>query len=196
MFLRLAGCNLQCPKCDTDYTSKRTNFLCQELLNELLETCVCESLYATPLLIITGGEPYRQKAIFNFLNIAQKHFRSIQIETNGTYSVGEDPAANIHIVCSPKTPKVHDSVIVYCYNWKYVLGADHVAEDGLPTNVLGYDVRPARPPWHVDKTCVYLQPEHTSDEDQNKRNLDACVASCMKHGYRLCLQVQKICNLP
>lgn len=194
VFLRLAGCNLQCPLCDTNYTVYRQEYEHKELLEKLLKTSPTE---LRPILVITGGEPYRQRGIFSFIKQAAPYFPDIQVETNGCYSIGSANPYNLTIVCSPKTIDVHRNVMTFVNNWKYVMNAKNVdPNDGLPTSVLGYRRSPARPPLRVPKTNILLQPEDSRFKDLNEENLQACVASCMKYGYRLCLQVQKICGLP
>ena len=59
IFIRLAGCNLQCPKCDTDYTSKRSRMLYQDILGEVRRLTPKTHKNRT-LIVITGGEPLRQ----------------------------------------------------------------------------------------------------------------------------------------
>jgi organic radical activating enzyme len=127
----------------------------------------------------------------------------LQIETNGTlYRPWFGMPTPLHtkdqrlaIVCSPKTPKINEELKPYITALKYVLAYDCVsAEDGLPTKVLGQDIAVARP-WADFTGEVYLQPEDHCDPKLNKLNTDAAVASCMKYGYRFCLQVHKVIGL-
>ena len=56
VFIRLAGCNLKCPGCDTEYTSKRKEMTVAQILDAIYEV----SSITTKLVVITGGEPFRQ----------------------------------------------------------------------------------------------------------------------------------------
>ena len=76
--------------------------------------------------------------------------------------------------------------------WKYVIQADCIAPDGLPTSALGMRVPPGRP---TNKGQVYVQPADQKDDELNRKNTEAAVASCIEHGYRLCLQLHKIVGL-
>ncbi|MEG7364337.1 7-carboxy-7-deazaguanine synthase QueE, partial [Pseudomonas citronellolis] len=62
VFVRLAGCNLQCPACDTDYTQGRRAASVQEILDKVQE------YQSSGLVVITGGEPFRQD-ITRLLNV-------------------------------------------------------------------------------------------------------------------------------
>ena len=44
VFIRLAGCNLQCPSCDTNYTSKRRTMTAEEIVNEVRRAHLNHSL--------------------------------------------------------------------------------------------------------------------------------------------------------
>lgn len=202
IFLRLSGCNLQCPACDTDYTSKRVYLTPDEIFEQ------ADALYPAdnephPLLVITGGEPFRQDvaAIVRLFNLNGWH---IQIETNGTLcpNVHEFPWHAVTIVCSPKTPKINGNLTPHIEHYKYVLADGFVDTDGLPTVTLGKH-RPARPaPVAMKKGAVnakpqvFVQPLDEQDPVKNANNTRAALESCMRFGYRLCLQTHKMLNLP
>ena len=193
-FIRLAGCNLQCPWCDTDYTSKRKLMDIDEVVDNVLATTE-----PGRAVVLTGGEPLRQKATIGLCNeLTYENYR-VQIETNGTLPLDigmERLEMDVWVVISPKTGRVHASLFDHpLVAMKYVLDADNVGDDGLPEHVLGMESRTARPPLGF-KGDVFLQPADHHDLDINQRHIDAVVQSCMKHGYRLCLQTHKIVGLP
>lgn len=193
VFVRLAGCNLQCPACDTDYTSRRTEYSPDSLVMALRK-------YKRKLIVLTGGEPFRQNIVpFVHLAIAERHI--VQIETNGTLSVDAMlPVTGCFIVCSPKTPKLA-LMDWQVDNFKYVVQSGHISiEDGLPTNALGMSCGVYRPsltrkgqmhPSH-DPEDIFIQPLDEQDPVKNAHNLACAKAVCMQFGYRLCLQLHKI----
>ena len=208
VFVRLAGCNLQCPLCDTDYTSKRMN-LAPSLVLEMIDAS-CEqsmpkrdTLFNTPLVVITGGEPFRQN-IDKLVRLLVSRGHKVQIETNGTLHQPNLPWDSITVVCSPKTGKLNPKLIPHIDAYKYVMKAGDVGEDGLPLHALDHSASPmvARPPRH-NMRPVYLQPADVGTDNgndqsavfQNKLNLEACIDSCMRHGYTLQLQIHKIINM-
>src|SRR5271163_4878736 len=75
VFIRFAGCSLQCPKCDTDYTTNRKTMTIDEIVKEVRE-------YNAPLVVITGGEPFRQN-VRQLVNDLFLFYFKIQVETNG-----------------------------------------------------------------------------------------------------------------
>lgn len=191
IFVRLAGCNLQCPMCDTNYTEGRTIMKIEEIVE-----AVDEIDSKIKLIVITGGEPFRQP-ISELLSALSGQFyqRTVQVETNGTLY---RPIYNQQamVVCSPKTKKIHPAMAQQIHAWKYVVEHGKVSEfDGLPESVLGMDMHVARPPKDTDKRNIYVQPMDSQDHSLNLLHLDTAVQSCMKHGYRLCLQTQKIVGL-
>lgn len=193
IFVRLAGCNLQCPFCDTDYTSSRTQLHPNNLLDNVKKHAKSKSgKRNTDLIVITGGEPLRQN-ISPFIQRASSARYRVQIETNGTYGAKNHDRLHLStVVCSPKTPKIHGDTVGYVDAWKYVIEAGHVSEnDGLPTRILGGH-HPARP---TNTAEVFVQPLDSKDPDQNQRNLKATIESAMRFNYRLCLQVHKIIGL-
>lgn len=200
VFVRLAGCNLQCPSCDTDYTSDVKQMDTKEIVK-----AVSAFKLHSDLVVITGGEPFRQNLIPLLGSLRANGFEA-QIETNGTLFYPDEYFADSHlrwatIVCSPKAGRINPNLVHYINAYKYVLSYDAVSStDGLPLTVLDHPANPvtARPfpldEWLVQPT-VYLQPADTQDEVINKLNLEAAINSCMTFGYTLCLQIHKIIDM-
>ena len=201
VFIRLAGCNLQCPWCDTDYTTGRERWTTYRVVDTVRRLAP-----AGTLVVITGGEPFRQDLTDLLIDLLSKRYY-VQIETNGTlpppnlpaamYSVNPQDKRGVYVVCSPKTGAVQAAVhgVACCY--KYVLDVDSIdPEDGLPLQALGHAAKPrlARPLAGTAKP-VYLQPADHKDALRNQRNMDAVVASAMKHGYTVQVQIHKILGM-
>lgn len=197
MFVRLAGCNLQCPGCDTDYTSRRKHFdtLADRVISFFAALGEDDKRTQMPLVVVTGGEPFRQPiALVEFCNRVDRAGIGVQIETNGTLPIPQMLHRRVDIVVSPKTGSVHTSVAERALAWKYVLRADDLADDGLPVHTLDHNVpqKVARPPKGFPVSQIYIQPLDQRNERANKENLNAAVSACMKYGYRLQLQVHKL----
>lgn len=200
VFIRLAGCNLQCPGCDTEYTAHRDQRTTNNLVSEVK---LHNPPGFSPLVVITGGEPFRQNITPLVRELLRNGF-TVQIETNGTLPPPTDDFSYFcsrnflrpnlcFVVCSPKTGKVHPATEKVVAAYKYVLSADDMADDGLPQRALGHSAEPcvARPPAGFDGP-VYVQPCDTGNHYGNYANRTACVQSVMEHGYTLQLQTHKI----
>jgi 7-carboxy-7-deazaguanine synthase len=80
LFIRLAGCNLNCHWCDTEYSRAGGR--------EMGPDQILEQVWRInpPYICITGGEPLMQAAELEpLLASLQKRGALIDIETNGTY---------------------------------------------------------------------------------------------------------------
>jgi 7-carboxy-7-deazaguanine synthase len=209
VFIRLAGCNLQCPACDTDYTSKRRTMTAEDILIQVgSANIVATGKTYSGLVVITGGEPLRQQVGVEYLTLwlQQKLGCYVQVETNGTLPPPGISTLNkniaerrgLYIVVSPKAGKVNPETAKWACAYKYVMNADSVdPTDGLPTYALNHrlgHVKVARPPEDF-KGVIYLQPQDDYETEANKRHQDACVESCMRHGYVLQLQTHKLLGL-
>lgn len=195
VFIRLAGCNLQCRGCDTQYTDGRQRFK----IGALYERLVYVSNPTTRLVVLTGGEPFRQN-LTPFVRAVAGNWMKVQIETNGTLWDPKFPYnnASVDIVCSPKTPSVHQLLQVYVHSYKYILESGQMdPTDGLPTSVLGLPISPFRPTKQaVREGRVFVQPMDEDDPDKNAANVRAAVESAMTYGYRISLQTHKILGVP
>lgn len=194
-FVRFAGCNLQCPGCDTDYTSTRRRYAPRDLLFEVNRITRLGN-GQRPLVVITGGEPLRQD-ITKFTVLLCAAGYDVQIETNGILAPPILLPDDVMVVLSPKSSRVHPRTAIRAYAWKYVLTAGSVdTSDGLPLSVLGHAPgaagRVARPPAGAR---VYVQPADQGDEHLNELNLRAAIESCMRFGYTLQLQLHKLINM-
>ncbi|MCM1142149.1 MAG: 7-carboxy-7-deazaguanine synthase QueE, partial [Muribaculum sp.] len=94
VFVRFAGCNLQCPFCDTDFHSFTTMSI-DEVMNEIKK-------YPARRVVLTGGEPTLQLTAEFIDRLHREEFR-IHIETNGTKCL---PAPVDWLTCSPKGGKM------------------------------------------------------------------------------------------
>ncbi len=192
VFVRLAGCNLQCPMCDTDYTSDARLLTVEGVLNE-----IADANSRKGLVVITGGEPFRQNLkplVFKLLLGGWQ----VQIETNGTLFV-DLPFDHLTVVCSPKAGKISAELAPHIRAFKYVLHADSICEDdGLPRRALGHPSgasnKVARPP-HGFTGPIYVQPVDVGDPIENARHLQAAIGSAKWFDYTLCVQVHKIINV-
>ena len=98
IFIRLAGCNVNCRWCDTDH-SLQGEMLPEHVLMEVngLSRGRCNSV------VITGGEPTIQEELPRLVRLLKSEHYHISIETNGT---GKVPTGVDFIAMSPKTGTV------------------------------------------------------------------------------------------
>ena len=170
VFVRLAGCSMNCPFCDTKYAAregKQTNG--PTLLQEL-------SVWPAKTVIITGGEPSEQDlpALIALLKDAGYQ---VHLETNG--SIDTDVSRADFVCVSPKkyvSPEMLKKADVI----KIVVGQDTDLKD--LEKYYAYENA---------KTQIYLQPESNKQE-----NIDLCVKLLKNHpSARLSLQTHKLANI-
>ena len=81
VFVRLAGCNLACDFCDTDYALKFVAGIADVVARVRAEGGDC------PMVILTGGEPLAQSAAPALIDALRADGRRVHVESNGTIDV-------------------------------------------------------------------------------------------------------------
>ncbi len=94
VFVRLAGCNLSCAFCDTDYSLK---FVAS--VDDVVAR-VREAGGDCPMVVLTGGEPTAQRALPALIDALLADGRRVHIESNGTVDVALP--AGVWLTVSPK----------------------------------------------------------------------------------------------
>jgi len=155
------------------------------------------------LLVITGGEPFRQAAVTEVIEAGLDLGMYVQIESNGTlpppkrsipWATGNPhDKLGVYLVVSPKMNHVHADIERVAHAYKYVLTDGEVdPADGLPKSVLGHPTKNvvARPPKRFHGP-IYVQPADEKNIEKNSRNLQATIQSAQAFGYTLQLQLHK-----
>ena len=198
VFVRLAGCNLSCFWCDTEFESSTWRPELSELVTaiEAVRPEFCQ------LVVLTGGEPFRQNIrplVESLLTLSANLV--VQIETNGTLFVDLPESDRLHIVCSPKTTALNQRILPRISSYKYLIAAGQYDKaDGLPiesTQKSGEIARIARPQ-AVNNALpqVFVMPIDSGTAAGNQANTAAAVKVALDFGYRLTLQTHKITGIP
>lgn len=169
IFVRLSGCNLKCPFCDTEHQSY------QDLTEEEIVRQVAE--FPARMVVITGGEPTLQLTA-SLVDKLHEAGKTIAIETNGTRPV---PRNVDWITVSPKAAflrEVAKPVIKTAHEVKIVLDGIHTYED---------------PTFGITAAHYYVQPCDTGDKARNRDIINHCIQFVKKTPlWKLSLQTQKI----
>lgn len=202
LFIRLAGCNLACTFCDTEFEKQAEKLTpTHEAVQKILAIFTPEQ---RRFVVMTGGEPMRQNWVILAERLIAEGTELIQVETAGTLWQPDletfIKANKVELVCSPKTPNVHPLIKEYCYHWKYVISAGRVdSTDGLPNYGTQQATkekrqrlfRPERSATRYEGT-IWLSPCDEYQPHLNKANQQAVRDLCLQYGYRVSLQMHKI----
>jgi 7-carboxy-7-deazaguanine synthase len=99
VFVRLAGCNLDCVYCDTDYA--RTAGSGHTATVDDVMAAVAK--YECPLVEVTGGEPLVQENAVTLMERLMAAGHTVLVETNGSLDISVVPPGVVRIV-DVKTP--------------------------------------------------------------------------------------------
>jgi len=118
-FIRLSGCNLRCCYCDTKYAFARG------------DSCQIKALVAAwqksriPLVLITGGEPLLQPAVYRLMENLLHAGATCLLETNGSLNVARVPRKVIKIL-DWKTPGSGEGRSFRLENLKFLSPKDQI----------------------------------------------------------------------
>jgi 7-carboxy-7-deazaguanine synthase len=164
VFVRLAGCNLACRFCDTDFSLRSVDSVTNVVqhVRSLGNDC--------PMVIVTGGEPTIQNEFLPLVDALRDDGRRVHVESNGT-----TPAClpdDVWLTVSPKE-RLHQSMALRANEVKLIV-------DGrVPTEWIRY---------FPTSTPIFLQPEG------NKKGNIVLAVDAVKADpgrYRLSLQTHK-----
>ncbi|GAB4459692.1 MAG: hypothetical protein OHK0029_22580 [Armatimonadaceae bacterium] len=175
VFVRVAGCNLACSFCDTDFRVRR-EMPVEEVVAEVRS-------YSADWVCLTGGEPtlYDLSALCDRLHDAGIQ---IQVETNG---MTPRPAWGLdHITVSPKETeggRLHPWYLENATEFKYVVDNEADIERALANPTAG----------HPGGPVLYLQPNAL-----NPQAVSLCIDAIKAHPkrLRLSLQTHKYLQIP
>jgi len=164
VFIRLAGCNLACDFCDTDYALKFIASVESVVARVRAEGGDC------PMVILTGGEPLAQAETPALIAALRADGRRVHIESNGTIDVVLPD--DVWLTVSPKE-RLHPVMAARANEAKLIV-------DGRAPNEWLALFPPATP--------VFLQPEGNKPANVE---LAVTAAKALPHRLRLSLQTHK-----
>jgi 7-carboxy-7-deazaguanine synthase len=178
VFIRLSGCNLKCPFCDTKYARQGGIEMTENAIMEAVG--LIRNDFPAGWICLTGGEPLIQD-IGPLIRRLHREGLKAQVETNGICSPGPD--ADWYSV-SPKPPDYafHPGFRKKAREVKLVVGR------GLSFDTVR-KIRKEFPP----STPILLQPQSNADWSMKKavKLLEKALASGLD-GIRVSAQLHKI----
>jgi 7-carboxy-7-deazaguanine synthase len=172
-FIRLYGCDVQCPFCDSMEAWRGGNY---DRLN--IHAILLRLGYNVKHTVITGGEPFLHDLAPLVAELIKKK-QTVQIETSGTQSVSSLAGLNYWLTVSPKKYKAHiKETIIRANEIKFPVES---LEDIESLRQLLPDV--------LTKN-IYLQPI-----SQLKEATDICIDAVLENNWRLSVQVHKFLDI-
>lgn len=171
IFIRLAGCNLRCPFCDTKHEPYK-DLTKEEIMAQIAN-------FTAKHIVFTGGEPSLQLTA-EICHYFKVHGYTIQVETNGTMKLPHNVVD--WVTFSPKTD--------YCKNAE-------IKQEKIDEVKVVFDGKIDVSKYLDIKAYYYsLQPCDTGDEGKNKEIVKKCIDYILSHPkWHLSLQTQKILNV-
>lgn len=174
IFVRFAGCNLQCPWCDTSYhPTIRHRYTASDLLAHIRVEG-----WKGRWICLTGGEPMMQDSAALCTALREAGYR-VHLETNGTYPI--PPEIFNYVTISPKMQAdvPHD-------RWPFLPENEAVADEFKYVITTVEDLETVR--WGQK---VYLQPNSSVQEAR-----EICIRAVLNHPeWRLSAQVHRLLQI-
>jgi 7-carboxy-7-deazaguanine synthase len=118
-FVRLAGCNLRCTYCDTNYAYYHGRELADtEIISKIEE-------YGVNCVEFTGGEPLLQEETHPLLKTLLDRDYQVLVETNGSICIG-CLDKRVNIIMDYKTPKSGMSERMRVKNFSFLKKTDQI----------------------------------------------------------------------
>ena len=102
VFVRLAGCNLRCTWCDSEFTF--TGGEHQSIESVADEACA----HGIDLIEVTGGEPLAQRQVLPLMQRLLDRNKTVLLETSGSIDISTVPLG-VHIILDVKCPDSGES---------------------------------------------------------------------------------------
>lgn len=171
VFVRMAGCNLRCAFCDTDFSQAHPM-----TAQQIADAVFAYSTHPRTLIVLTGGEPSLQ-ADDELIEALHRYGQQIAIETNGTRPL---PRGIDWVTVSPKADSAEESSTNVVVN-----NADEVKV------VLTEATEKLLPYWRST-----IRAQHYFLQPCSCKNTDAAVAYVKAHPeWQLSLQTHKYIHI-
>jgi 7-carboxy-7-deazaguanine synthase len=198
VFVRLQGCSVRCPWCDTKYTWKEGKHCrivpiadvfkkdrephCAKITDLDLADQIASRYPQAPLIVLTGGEPLEQDVSGLCERLLGRGYM-VSVETSGSQAIRLPKG--VFITVSPKIHSpcgaLHPSALPSASELKYVIGN---LQDIQDMRGMLKDLNP--------DALIYLQPLSMSEEATR-----ICIDEICGQGarFRLSLQTEKFVNI-
>lgn len=171
VFVRMSGCNLKCPFCDTDFRGYS-----EMSADDILSRCLEEGGECR-FIVLTGGEPSLQVDEQLIATLHQAGYY-LSMETNGTHAI---PEGIDWVTCSPKVDFTEDGepIVKQVDELKLIFDGEHqISDHGIAS------------------TFRYLQPCDVGNDSRNYLILNECIKYIKAHPeWQLSVQMHKIVGI-
>ena len=157
VFIRLKGCNLKCPYCDTKWANE-ADAECEELSAEELTEYAVQT--GVKNVTLTGGEPLLHKEAKELIKRLSQKGLDVEIETNGSIDISEYAAMEKppSFTFDYKLPSSGQEEYMLTSNYKYLSFKDTVKFVCADVNDLKVAKRVTEEFKLTEKCRVYLSP--------------------------------------
>ena len=171
VFVRMSGCNLKCPFCDTDFRGYS-----EMSADDILSRCLEEGGECR-FIVLTGGEPSLQVDEQLIATLHQAGYY-LSMETNGTHAI---PEGIDWVTCSPKVDFTEggEPAVKQVDELKLIFDGEHqISDHGIAC------------------TFRYLQPCDVGNDSRNYLILNECIKYIKAHPeWQLSVQMHKIVGI-